>query len=121
IVGYTPTDTSERTNARRLDVRVTRDGLQARVRHAFMAPRRLPTRTAPEPEPAAASEATPPPEPEPEPEPRTEPREPAEPMEPVEPRSLSFRADAVSRVAELSSVASPDGRDRGKDGWEAYQ
>lgn len=42
-------------------------------------------------------------------------------MEPVEPRSLSFRADAVSRVAELSSVASPDGRDRGKDGWEAYQ
>ena len=132
VLGYAPSDAGDRSKYRPLKVRVTRDGLDARVRHGFMAPQRVAESTAPipEPEPAPAPAPTPAPEPTPapvapapapvSPEPVTEPAAPSEPAEPAEP-ALSVRRDSSARVSELSGGADASGRDLGSEGWKAYQ
>ena len=119
VVGYAPTDAGDRTKPREINVRVTRAGLDARVRHGFMAPQRTTEQTEPAAPPVprvpeVPSAPAPPPA-------GTEPVESTEPMEPAEPAVLFRRPDADARVAELSTGIDTSGRDTGREGWQAYQ
>ncbi|MDQ3170767.1 MAG: VWA domain-containing protein [Acidobacteriota bacterium] len=125
VVGYAPADAGDRTKPREIDVRVTRAGLDARVRHGFMAPQRTTALTAPAPPPEPAPVAAPAPavsaspdvaSP---PDAGTERMEPTEPAEPAVP--LFRRPDADARVTELSAGVDTSGRDTGREGWQAYQ
>ena len=114
VVGYAPSDAGDRTKPREISVRVTRPGLDARVRHGFMAPQRTTEPTAPAAPPAPATPAPSAAAP-------TEPTEPVEPTEPAEPAVLFRRPDADARVTELSAGVDTSGRDTGREGWHAYQ
>ena len=124
VLGYAPPEEADRTKYRPLQVRITRDGLDASVRHGFMAPQRTTERTT-APAPERAPERVVPHAPSVSSVPVAAPVAPVEPgTEPTEPTERpppGVRSDALARIGDLAGGVDSGGRDSGREGLQAYQ